>query len=91
MISVRVMESICKQNEDFALQGTLQIPIKSSPSKTTSNGKCGWFDRKRKSYFTKCNDPKMHENECKSNIYFVVSRIRGKSGRLSKSFKSRIL
>ena len=66
MISVRVMESICKQKDDFALKGTLQTPIKSSPSKTTSNSQCGWFDKKRKSYFKKCRDPNRDDKECKS-------------------------
>ena len=73
MISVRVMESICKQKDDFALKGSLQTPIKSSPSTTTSNSQCGWFDKKRQSHFTKCRGPKMNDNECKFNTYIFYS------------------
>ena len=73
MISVRVMESICKQKEDFAQKGTMQTPIKSAPSKTTSNSECGWFDKKQKSYFRKCRDPKIDDNKCKFNNHLLYS------------------
>ena len=85
MISVRVMETICKQKDDFTLKGALQTPIKSSPATTTPNSQCGWFDKKQKSYFRKCRDSEINDNACKFNNHIFYSFYNPRhTGRFSK-------